>query len=281
MPTTQPTTQPATATTERQLMTNNDIPNLSDLSDTFSDLIPIERVNTLENGEYVGTIELTDGYHNSITYTIHDSPNCFPTEWFGVEFDTIDSALYFLTSVGFQVNISDVSGHYFIDGSGYMDAYLDSYSPSYRHQHHPDVGDGKEVLYLDYDGYSLNDDPDLDQLDPEEISVCDGVYCLSNPEDAEELNEQLELAVTQDYPMIPLNLYIENNGLDTSSLDEFDGSYRGHYESRKEMAEELYDDVSACGDDNHRQYFDYDAFGRDLLLGGDMWESEGHYFWSH
>jgi antirestriction protein len=27
-------------------------------------------------------------------------------------------------------------------------------------------------------------------------------------------------------------------------------------------------------------YFDYEAYGRDLELGGDVWESDGFYFWN-
>jgi antirestriction protein len=28
------------------------------------------------------------------------------------------------------------------------------------------------------------------------------------------------------------------------------------------------------------RYFDYEMFGRDLELGGDVWESDGFYFWN-
>ena len=29
-----------------------------------------------------------------------------------------------------------------------------------------------------------------------------------------------------------------------------------------------------------RFYFDYEKYGRDLELGGDVWESDGYYFWN-
>lgn len=29
-----------------------------------------------------------------------------------------------------------------------------------------------------------------------------------------------------------------------------------------------------------RFYFDYEKYGRDLMLGGDVWESDGFYFWN-
>lgn len=29
-----------------------------------------------------------------------------------------------------------------------------------------------------------------------------------------------------------------------------------------------------------RRYFDYGAYGRDLVLGGDVWHSDGFYFWN-
>lgn len=30
-----------------------------------------------------------------------------------------------------------------------------------------------------------------------------------------------------------------------------------------------------------RFYFDYEKYGRDLMLGGDVWESDGFYFFNH
>lgn len=37
-------------------------------------------------------------------------------------------------------------------------------------------------------------------------------------------------------------------------------------------------DVDGLGELRH--YFDYEKFGRDLELGGDVWESDGFYFWN-
>jgi antirestriction protein len=44
------------------------------------------------------------------------------------------------------------------------------------------------------------------------------------------------------------------------------------------MADQGLIDVDSMGELRH--YFDYEMYGRDLELGGDVWESDGFYFWN-
>jgi Antirestriction protein (ArdA) len=72
------------------------------------------------------------------------------------------------------------------------------------------------------------------------------------------------------------------------------GAYFGQYDNYTELAEALVDDSGAVEDfwherDNHSLApyfkFDYEQYGRDLDLGGDLWSEEidgkTHWFWSN
>lgn len=65
--------------------------------------------------------------------------------------------------------------------------------------------------------------------------------------------------------------------------DDFQDRYRGQWSSWLEMAEELLDETGELEaiPESLRRYFDYDAYARDLRLGGDFCESSGHFFWNH
>jgi antirestriction protein len=56
-----------------------------------------------------------------------------------------------------------------------------------------------------------------------------------------------------------------------------------HDDSWAKMAEELLDSTGALDaiPENLRYYFDYDAYARDIRLGGDMCEHDGYFFWNH
>ena len=58
----------------------------------------------------------------------------------------------------------------------------------------------------------------------------------------------------------------------------FEDSYVGEYSDGAEFAYEIVDDLYNINDDL-RHYFDYDAYWRDLLYGGEYWISDdGHIF---
>ncbi|KZM68851.1 antirestriction protein ArdA [Nocardia terpenica] len=73
-------------------------------------------------------------------------------------------------------------------------------------------------------------------------------------------------------------------------LDEFDGltdavaGFRDAYVGAMSPADYAYDvmeDALSQVDDTIRMYFDFEAYGRDLVTGGDMTYAEGFLFWNH
>ena len=63
-------------------------------------------------------------------------------------------------------------------------------------------------------------------------------------------------------------------------LDQCEDAYIGEFRDFTRLAEHLVDE-SGMLDRIHSSianYFDYEKYGNDLRLGGDVWESEGHYF---
>lgn len=64
---------------------------------------------------------------------------------------------------------------------------------------------------------------------------------------------------------------------------DFHDRYRGQFDSWKDMAEEFLEESGTLEaiPENLRNYFDYEAYARDIRLGGDMCEHGGHFFWNH
>ena len=64
---------------------------------------------------------------------------------------------------------------------------------------------------------------------------------------------------------------------------DFEDKYRGEYDSFTDLAEQLLDETGDLDQipEHLRGYFDYEAYGRDLRLGGDFVEHDGHYFWNN
>lgn len=69
----------------------------------------------------------------------------------------------------------------------------------------------------------------------------------------------------------------------TWDAEDCETSYIGEFRSDTELAEHVVDDTGLLGEvpENLRYYFDYEAYGRDMRLGGDVREYGGYYFWRH
>lgn len=63
-------------------------------------------------------------------------------------------------------------------------------------------------------------------------------------------------------------------------VEEAEEDYIGKFRDSTELAEHLVDSMGTLADAPTAlvAYFDYEAYGRDIMLGGDAWENNGHYF---
>ena len=62
--------------------------------------------------------------------------------------------------------------------------------------------------------------------------------------------------------------YADNVGVDHATADGFQEAYCGEYETERDYAEELFDELYAHEVPEHVQnYIDYEAFARDLFMG--------------
>lgn len=77
--------------------------------------------------------------------------------------------------------------------------------------------------------------------------------------------------------------WIENFHLDASvkegDWEECRECFAGEFRNAGDFAEHLCEEFNTLEEipENLRFYFDFDAYGRDLLM-GDYWQSEGYYF---
>lgn len=81
----------------------------------------------------------------------------------------------------------------------------------------------------------------------------------------------------------PDNTDSEGNPEDPDHYYDNDGYDMGEYQDDEQVARDYIDSIGSIeelGKDTLNIYFDYEAFGRDLLL-NDMTESDGYLFWNH
>lgn len=74
--------------------------------------------------------------------------------------------------------------------------------------------------------------------------------------------------------------YVESH--DMWDSEDCESSYIGRFRGDTKLAEYLVDETGLLGEIPERlqYYFNYEAYGRDIRLGGDVREHNGHYFWS-
>ena len=77
--------------------------------------------------------------------------------------------------------------------------------------------------------------------------------------------------------------WIENFHLEKPSEDDWEeckDCFQGEFRNAGDFAEHICDGCGTLDDmpEGLKPYFDYEAFGRDLILGGDYWHSGEYYF---
>jgi antirestriction protein len=110
------------------------------------------------------------------------------------------------------------------------------------------------------------------------------------------LEETLEEITKAGYNAQAFAIFLDNTRTEITEwdmwTDEFQESYQGEYSSSRDFYEDMADQsgLLAIEVDNKYalqaiqtlvQYFDFESWGRDLLLGGDYWERDGYYFRSN
>lgn len=66
------------------------------------------------------------------------------------------------------------------------------------------------------------------------------------------------------------------NGTGEEDVERFRDAYLGEYDSIEHYAQEFVDDTGMLSDvpDSIARYFDFEAFARDMTLGGDIWTAD-------
>ena len=65
--------------------------------------------------------------------------------------------------------------------------------------------------------------------------------------------------------------------------EDCESSYIGEFDNFTELAEYLVDEQGTLSEipEHLQYYFDYEAYGRDIRLNGDVVEENRHFFWNH
>lgn len=76
--------------------------------------------------------------------------------------------------------------------------------------------------------------------------------------------------------------YAENIG-DGADAEGFQEAYQGEFDTLADWAEQFLEDTGGLSEmpEHLRNYFDFDAYGRDAQLGGDIYKIGSHVFWNH
>ncbi len=136
-----------------------------------------------------------------------------------------------------------------LDECARMDAFLEK-----CRQYHKDEAD-PEFMFCDHEGI------------PREFIG----ECYLKPEFWDYMNCDIDDDVKEAF-MYLFEEWNEDRCLDT---------YIGEFDNRTKMAEHLVDETCILSEipENLQCYFDYEAYGRDMELGGDVWEHNCHWFW--
>ncbi|KGK67087.1 antirestriction protein ArdA [Xanthomonas citri] len=100
--------------------------------------------------------------------------------------------------------------------------------------------------------------------------------------DLTELLERLdELEDLSDYERDAFEAFCAVEGQE--DIQTFRERYIGEFDSWAEVAEHSVEESGLLQgvSDSIARYFDFASYGRDMQLGGEAYESNGHYFWSH
>jgi antirestriction protein len=76
--------------------------------------------------------------------------------------------------------------------------------------------------------------------------------------------------------------YAENMGAEYATADGFQEAYQGEYDTLADWAEDFMEQTGGLSEmpENLRHYFDFESYGRDAQLGGDIYKIGRYVFWN-
>lgn len=99
---------------------------------------------------------------------------------------------------------------------------------------------------------------------------------------AEEIKSRYEESPPWSLPFEAWEAYCENMSYQDPQTEDAAECYAGEFRNATEFAEHFAEETGLLNEmpDNLRSYFDFEAYGRDLLMGGDVWQENGFWFWN-
>lgn len=109
-----------------------------------------------------------------------------------------------------------------------------------------------------------------------------GDFRVSESHDLEELCEMAEFFKDyENFPCDVLSSLLNDYGIG-GAKEKIDDDYIGEFNSETDLAYHYVEETGILDGANKSvsMYFDYEAFGRDLDLNGEIFSFSGHYFWN-
>ena len=135
----------------------------------------------------------------------------------------------------------------------------------------PDYDDQDDFLRACRELHADEADPELMFCDHEGIPREFIGECYLKPEFWDYMHSPIDKGVKEAY------MYLFNEWNEDRCYD----SYIGEFNNIEKLAEHVVDEMDILAEipQNLQCYFDYEAYGRDMELGGDVWEHNYHWFW--
>lgn len=167
-------------------------------------------------------------------------------------------------------------------------ACLTAYNNGFLHGEWVDVSQGIDHV-RERIKFILLDSPMNEEGDPcEEWAIHDfegfGNYKVNEYHDLEELcqvAEFLKECEEKDFPSDVASWLIDDFGIN-GAIEKMEDDFIGEFDSATDFAYHYVDETGLLSDacKTISMYFDYEAFGRDLDMNGEVMSFRGYYFWN-
>lgn len=123
--------------------------------------------------------------------------------------------------------------------------------------------------------------PDAEEYAAFDYQSFPGNYNPGEYPDLDKLYEMIKQAEDIDEEVLEAALNCSDDWDEACEMAQ--DKYAGHFRTSADFAEDL---AEQSGDletipQHYRNYIDWESKGRDYILNGDVWEHDGHYFWTN